>query len=49
MAARLVRLLEDDALHGKMSQAARQIAERRFQLGPAVDRYLDCYRRTLGV
>jgi N-acetyl-alpha-D-glucosaminyl L-malate synthase BshA len=48
MSAKLVRLLEDDGLHANMSQAAREIAERRFQLGPAVDRYLDCYRRALG-
>ena len=41
------RLLRDEALHRRMSAAARQLAETRFRLTPAVDRYEAVYRQVL--
>ena len=48
MAAAALRLLEDGALHTRMSTQARALAMERFRLAPAVDRYLAHYRRVLG-
>lgn len=41
------RLLTDDTLHERMAKAARELAQERFSLQPAVDRYEALYRRTL--
>jgi len=48
MAGAVGRLLDDDALHARMSTRARQLVEERFRLKPMVDRYEDLYRRLLG-
>jgi N-acetyl-alpha-D-glucosaminyl L-malate synthase BshA len=48
MAARVALLLDDPALHARMSAAARQRAATLFQVAPAVDRYAAVYRRVLG-
>jgi glycosyltransferase involved in cell wall biosynthesis len=42
------RLLTDDVLHDRFAKAARRLAEERFRLEPAVDRYEALYRQTLG-
>jgi N-acetyl-alpha-D-glucosaminyl L-malate synthase BshA len=47
MAEAVERLLDDEALRRRMGRAARRLAETRFALGPAVDRYLSLYRRVL--
>lgn len=47
MAAATLRLVEDDALWGRMSAAARATAETRFPRGPMVARYEALYRRVL--
>ena len=49
MAARVALLLDDPALHARMSHAARQRAATVFQVAPAVDRYAAVYRRVLGL
>jgi N-acetyl-alpha-D-glucosaminyl L-malate synthase BshA len=48
MAGHARRLLMDEALHRRMSLAARHLAETRFRLNPAIDRYEAVYRRLLG-
>jgi N-acetyl-alpha-D-glucosaminyl L-malate synthase BshA len=48
MATATLRLLSDDVLHERFAQAARRLAEARFRLEPAVDRYEALYRQTLG-
>jgi N-acetyl-alpha-D-glucosaminyl L-malate synthase BshA len=47
MAAAAGRILGDADLHRRMSRAARRLAETRYQIEPAVDRYLAIYRRVL--
>jgi N-acetyl-alpha-D-glucosaminyl L-malate synthase BshA len=47
LSAAVGRLLDDDALHARMSAAARTRTERLFRLAPMVDRYEDYYRRVL--
>jgi len=47
MAQAAVALLSDDARLRRMSLAARHRAETHFRPGPAVDRYLEIYERTL--
>jgi N-acetyl-alpha-D-glucosaminyl L-malate synthase BshA len=42
------RLLADDLLRRRLSREARRVAETRFRLDPAVDRYEAVYRRVLG-
>jgi glycosyltransferase involved in cell wall biosynthesis len=48
MAGHARGLLTDAQLHGRMSRAARHLAETRFRLAPAVERYEAVYRRVLG-
>jgi N-acetyl-alpha-D-glucosaminyl L-malate synthase BshA len=48
MAKHARRLLTDEDLRRRMSRAARHMAETRFRLDPAVDRYEAAYRRALG-
>ena len=48
LASAVGRLLDDDALHARMSRAARARAEKQFRLAPMVDRYEASYRRLLG-
>jgi N-acetyl-alpha-D-glucosaminyl L-malate synthase BshA len=48
MAAAVLDLLGDDARAARMARAARRRAEEHFAPGPAIDRYLDLYRRVLG-
>jgi N-acetyl-alpha-D-glucosaminyl L-malate synthase BshA len=48
MAAAAGRILGDAALHRRLSHAARRLAESRYQIEPAVDRYLAIYRRVSG-
>jgi N-acetyl-alpha-D-glucosaminyl L-malate synthase BshA len=48
MAAAARRLLDDAPLHRRLSQAARRLAETRYRVEPAVDRYVAVYRRVLG-
>lgn len=48
MATAVTRLMQDDALHARMSRAARATAETRFQREPMVTRYEDYYYRVLG-
>jgi N-acetyl-alpha-D-glucosaminyl L-malate synthase BshA len=43
-----VRLLTDDALHRRMSAAARRVAEERFSVDSIVPRYEAYYERVLG-
>jgi len=47
MAEAALRLLTDHALAARMAAAARRRAETTFRREPAVDRYLDVYRRAL--
>jgi glycosyltransferase involved in cell wall biosynthesis len=47
MAAAAARILGDARLHRRLSQAARRLAESRYQIEPAVDRYLAIYRRVV--
>jgi N-acetyl-alpha-D-glucosaminyl L-malate synthase BshA len=47
MAAHVRRMLTDDDLHSRLSQAARQRAETQYQREPALDRYEAVYRRVL--
>ncbi len=47
-AASVLRLLADPALRGRMGRAARRLAERRFGVDEAVDRYERVYRRVGG-
>jgi glycosyltransferase involved in cell wall biosynthesis len=48
MAVAARRLLGDAALHRRLSRAARRLAETRYRVEPAVDRYVTVYRRALG-
>jgi L-malate glycosyltransferase len=48
MAAAAGRILGDAELHRRFSRAARRLAESRYRIEPAVDRYLAIYRRVLG-
>jgi L-malate glycosyltransferase len=48
MAKHARRLLTDEDLRRQMSHEARRVAETRFRLAPAVDRYEAVYRRVLG-
>jgi N-acetyl-alpha-D-glucosaminyl L-malate synthase BshA len=48
MAAAAGRILGDPELHRRLSRAARRLAESRYQIEPAVDRYLAIYRRVQG-
>ncbi|HVV48624.1 MAG TPA: N-acetyl-alpha-D-glucosaminyl L-malate synthase BshA [Polyangia bacterium] len=48
MAAAARRLLDDGALHARLSAAARRLAETRYRVQPAVDRYVSVYRRVIG-
>ena len=41
-------LLGDAELHRRLSHSARQLAETRYRVEPAVDRYVAVYRRVLG-
>ena len=41
------RLLTDEDLRRRMSRAARHLAETKFRLAPAVERYEAVYRRVL--
>jgi len=47
MAEAVGRLLDDEPLRRRFGTAGRRLAETRFALGPAVDRYLAIYRRVL--
>src|SRR5439155_12827810 len=47
MAAAVVRLLRDDALHARMTAAARAHVLANYRREPLVARYEDCYRRLL--
>jgi N-acetyl-alpha-D-glucosaminyl L-malate synthase BshA len=47
MAAAAGRILGDADLHRRLSRAARRLAESRYRIEPAVDRYLAIYRRAL--
>lgn len=47
MAASVRRLLDDDALHARMSAAARARALRHFQITPIVERWEAAYARLL--
>jgi glycosyltransferase involved in cell wall biosynthesis len=47
MARHALRLLTDEDLRLRMARAARHLAETRFRLGPAVERYEAVYRRVL--
>jgi N-acetyl-alpha-D-glucosaminyl L-malate synthase BshA len=47
MAAAAIRILGDPALHRRLSRAARRLAESRYRIEPAVDRYLAIYQRVL--
>jgi L-malate glycosyltransferase len=47
MAAAAARILGDADLHRRLSRAARRLAESRYRIEPAVDRYLAIYRRVL--
>jgi N-acetyl-alpha-D-glucosaminyl L-malate synthase BshA len=48
MAEAARRLLGDADLHRRLSLAARRLAETRYRVEPAVDRYVALYRRVLG-
>jgi N-acetyl-alpha-D-glucosaminyl L-malate synthase BshA len=48
MADRVRRLLDDDALHARMSAAASGRARSHFRVEPAIDRYEAAYRRLVG-
>jgi N-acetyl-alpha-D-glucosaminyl L-malate synthase BshA len=47
MAAAVRRLLDDPGARSRLGAAARRRAETQFRLDPAVDRYVDIYRRVL--
>jgi N-acetyl-alpha-D-glucosaminyl L-malate synthase BshA len=47
MASHAHHLLKDETLRRRMGMEARRVAETRFRLGPAVDRYEATYRRVL--
>ena len=47
MAAAARRLLDDASGRARLGASARRRAETQFQLDPAVDRYVDVYRRVL--
>ena len=47
MALAARRILADAPLHQRMSRAARELAETRYPIAPAVDRYVAVYRRVL--
>jgi N-acetyl-alpha-D-glucosaminyl L-malate synthase BshA len=47
MAAAAIRILGDAELHRRLSRAARRLAESRYRIEPAVDRYLAIYQRVL--
>jgi glycosyltransferase involved in cell wall biosynthesis len=47
MARHARRLLTDEDLRRRMSRAARHLAEAKFRLAPAVERYEAVYRRVL--
>ncbi len=49
MAAAARRLLDDPPLHARLAAAARHLAETRYRVEPAVDRYVAVYRRVLAV
>ena len=40
-------ILGDAERHRRLSRAARRLAETRYRIEPAVDRYLAIYRRVL--
>ena len=48
LAEAIGRLLDDDALHARMSARARELAVERFRMAPMIDRYEAFYRRVLG-
>ena len=48
MAGHARSLLTDAQLHRRLSRAARHLAETRFRLTPAVERYESVYGRVLG-
>jgi N-acetyl-alpha-D-glucosaminyl L-malate synthase BshA len=48
MAEAVGRLLDDEPLRRRLGAAGRRLAETRYALAPAVDRYLEIYRRVLG-
>lgn len=48
MAASVLRLFTDGALHARLAAAARARALARFRMEPAIDRYEAAYRRVLG-
>jgi L-malate glycosyltransferase len=48
MAAAAARLVDDDALHARMSAAARAVAVERFRREPLIEQYEAAYRRALG-
>jgi N-acetyl-alpha-D-glucosaminyl L-malate synthase BshA len=47
MAEAARRLLDDPSLHARQAVAARRLAETRYRVEPAVDRYVAVYRRVL--
>lgn len=47
LARSVVRLFRDDAMHGRLSAAARRDAEQTWQREPMVDRYESLYRSLL--
>lgn len=47
MAAGVLALLRDPALHERMARTARAQVERQWQREPIVTRYEDCYRRVV--
>jgi hypothetical protein len=48
MAAAARRLLDESALRARMATAARARAEALFRPEPAIDGYVDVYRRAVG-
>jgi len=48
MAAAVRRLLDDPALRQRMAAAARARAETAFRAEPAIEGYLEVYRRAAG-
>lgn len=48
MAERVAAILTDRALRDRLGRAARARVESRFRTAPAIDRYLELYRRVLG-
>ncbi len=47
MAAAARRLFDDPPLHARLRAAARRLAETRYRIEPAVERYIAVYRRVL--